>query len=87
MRQSSQGHAEVMQEAGAGGRPHRSAGWGATPLAMVFRLTWAGHAFLAATRNDTIWAKTKHLVRERAGEVPFEIFKMLAIKLVAVQWG
>jgi hypothetical protein len=42
---------------------------------------------LAATRNDTIWAKTKHLVRERAGEVPFEIFKMLAIKLVAVQWG
>jgi len=30
--------------------------------AMIFRLTWAGHDFLDAARNDTIWNKAKEKV-------------------------
>jgi hypothetical protein len=41
--------------------------------ALVFALTWAGHDFLAATRNNTIWAKTKQVMRENAGDVPFAL--------------
>jgi hypothetical protein len=81
------GHAEIMQEAGLVDAHIVRPDGEPPPLARVFRLTWAGHDFLAATRNDTIWAKTKQVVREKAGDVPFEIFKLLAIKFVAAQVG
>jgi hypothetical protein len=29
------------------------------PSALVVHLTWAGHEFLDAARDDTIWSKTK----------------------------
>ena len=44
-------------------------------------LTWQGHEFLDAIRNDTIWNKTKNVVAERGGAIPFELIKELAIKL------
>ena len=34
-----------------------------TPVsAVIFRLTWAGHDFLDAARNDTIWNKAKETI-------------------------
>src|SRR2546428_14058395 len=44
-------------------------------------LTWSGHEFLDAARNDTVWTKTKDLVREKGGSLPFEIIKSLVIKI------
>jgi hypothetical protein len=29
------------------------------PMALVIHLTWAGHEFLDAARDDTVWSKTK----------------------------
>ena len=40
-------------------------------------LTWAGHDFLDAIRNDSVWSKTKNTVK-KAGSVTFEILKFLA---------
>ena len=42
-------------------------------------LTWEGHEFLDAVRNETVWAKTKEVVKSKGGSVSFEVFKELAI--------
>jgi hypothetical protein len=81
------GHAEIMQEGGLVEAYIICPDGAPPPLAMVYRLTWAGHEFLAATRNDTIWAKTKALVKEKAGDVPLELLKLLAIRVAAQQLG
>jgi hypothetical protein len=44
------------------------------------KLTWAGHEFLDAARNDTVWRKTKELVKEKGGSIPFEVLKGLLVK-------
>lgn len=46
----------------------------------VKKLTWKGREFLDATRNDTVWAKTKKLIADKGGGVPFEITVALAIE-------
>ena len=39
------------------------------------RLTWAGHEFLDAAKNDTIWNQTRNLIKTKAGDVSFEVLK------------
>jgi len=39
-------------------------------------LTWEGHEFLDAARDDTIWSKTK----AQAGDVPIQVLKELLIQ-------
>src|SRR6202035_1472820 len=62
-------HLLLMYEAGflrcevestAAGRPIRVFG---------FSLTWQGHEFLEASRNDTIWAKAKKIALEKTGSL------------------
>jgi hypothetical protein len=50
-------------------------------------LTWQGHDFLDAIRNETIWQKTKQLVAEKGGSVPFEVLKAVAVKMAASLFG
>jgi hypothetical protein len=38
-------------------------------------LTWEGHEFLEAARDETRWNKTKKLVSEKAGGLMFEALK------------
>ena len=38
-------------------------------------LTWEGHEFLEAARDDTRWNKTKKFVTEKAGGLGFEVLK------------
>lgn len=47
----------------------------------VERLTWAGHEFLDTTRNETVWNRTKELVKEKSGSASFEVFKALATEV------
>jgi hypothetical protein len=80
-------HVEIMQEAGLVDA-HVMRADGVPPYAArVFRLTWQGHDFLEATRNDTIWAKTKSFVAEKGGGASFEIIKAVAIKFAATHFG
>jgi hypothetical protein len=39
------------------------------------RLTWAGHEFIDAA-SDTVWHKTKTLVREKTGVLTLEALKL-----------
>lgn len=44
-------------------------------------LTWEGHDFLDAAREDTRWNRAKQLVKDKAGSVSFDVFKQLLINL------
>jgi DNA-binding transcriptional ArsR family regulator len=50
-------------------------------------LTWDGHEFLDAARNETVWKKTTEIVKDKGGSVPFEVLKDLLIKGVATLLG
>jgi hypothetical protein len=80
-------HVEIMQEAGLVDA-HVMRADGVPPYAArVFRLTWQGHDFLEATRNDTIWVKTKNFIMEKGGGASFEIVKAVALKYAAAHFG
>lgn len=38
-------------------------------------LTWAGHEFLDAARNETVWNKAIPSLKEKSMTVPFEVLK------------
>ena len=43
-------------------------------------LTWEGHEFLDAAKNDTVWNKAMTTLKDKAVSVPFEIVKAVVIK-------
>ena len=47
------------------------------------RLTWSGHEFLDAARNDSIWNKAK----EKASSMNFELLKELLLSITRQQLG
>lgn len=53
----------------------------------VKKLTWEGHSFLEAARNDTVWKKAKEKALEFGGSIPFEILKPLLLKLASTAVG
>lgn len=47
--------------------------------AYLTDLTWAGHDFIDAARDDTNWKKVISKVRETTGSVAFDVLKSLLI--------
>ncbi len=45
------------------------------------RLTWAGHEFLDASRDQGRWEKATKLVRDKVGGLTFDALKAVLIKL------
>jgi hypothetical protein len=80
-------HVEIMQDAGLVDANVMRADGVPPYAARVFRLTWAGHDFLEATRNDTIWAKTRQFIKDKGGGASFEIIKAVAVKYAATHFG
>ncbi len=56
-------------------------------LALVSHLTWDGHDFLDAARDDDRWTKTKTAVKEKGGSVAFDVVKQLLSSLAKVALG
>lgn len=50
-------------------------------------LTWQGHEFLDAARNDSVWHKTMAFVKEKGGSIPFDILKGVLLKYSATHFG
>lgn len=48
---------------------------------IELRLTWNGHDFLDAARNESIWTETVTEVRRKSGAVPFEVLKGLLMEV------
>jgi hypothetical protein len=49
------------------------------PVALLYSLTWEGHDFLDAARNETTWKKTLQKIKKSSGTVAFEVIKALLI--------
>ncbi len=49
------------------------------------KLTWNGHEFLEAARNDTIWQRAKALMAEKGGGTSFEVMLALLKELAKRQ--
>jgi len=47
----------------------------------VRSMTWEGHDFLDAIRNDTIWNRVKATVTEKGGGASVEVMKAIAIQI------
>ena len=45
------------------------------------RMTWAGHEFLDAARNDAIWSEAKRRVERQLGSASFEVMRELLLEL------
>lgn len=44
-------------------------------------LTWQGHEFLDAARNDTFWNKAKAIVTDKSGSLSFDVLKGVLIEM------
>lgn len=74
-------HAELLEEAGLiKGEVVRAIRQGTIGV-RIERLTCAGHEFLDAARNETVWQRFKQVVRERGVAVPFEVLPRLLMDL------
>jgi len=49
---------------------------------LPFELTWQGHDFLDAIRNDTVWQRTKNVIARAGGSVPIEVMRGVANRVI-----
>jgi hypothetical protein len=73
-------HAEIMKENGLIEASVEKLMSGEIFLNLT-RLTWDGHEYLDAIRDDKIWDKTKRLILEKGSSMTFEVIKSSAIKV------
>ncbi|MER7786455.1 DUF2513 domain-containing protein [Pseudomonas sivasensis] len=43
-------------------------------IPFMANLTWEGHNFLDDAKNQTVWEKTKEIVKTKGGSISFDIF-------------
>ena len=60
----------------------RLLGDGTFDVVRLTRFTWAGHEFLDAARNDTVWNESKQVIKRNGGSIPFDILKDLLKTMV-----
>ncbi len=48
-------------------------------------LTWEGHDFLEAAKNETIWNKAKAVITEKGSGLVFDVLKATLIQLIKGQ--
>lgn len=58
------------------GKSHSDDSW------FVSSLTWEGHEFLDAIKNDTVWKKAKQIISEKGGNISVEVLKTLLQQLL-----
>ena len=55
--------------------------------AVINRLTWQGHEFLDAARNELVWQEAKGLMKDKLISLPFEIISQLVVQILRAQVG
>ena len=54
---------------------------------FIRRLTWAGHEFLDAIRDESVWSKTKSKIMSKGGSMTFDLVKDVAISIIKSALG
>ena len=64
-----------------------SFGWGTVKPTgySIRRLTWQGHDFLDACRNEGVWIKAKEKLKSLGGEVSLDVVKTVLIEIITKQ--
>lgn len=65
----------LMNQAGLVEAEDRTDNDSLSPESVLLNVTWAGHDFIDATRNDTVWRKTKTKVLSSGASFTFDILK------------
>jgi len=55
------------------------------PVAVAAHMTWAGHDFLDACRDEGRWQKAKSIIGEQVKSAPFDVLKSVLVKLIDLQ--
>jgi len=79
-------HVELLQQAGllSASVSRYISGGGS---AIIQRLTWQGHDYLDAVRDDTVWNRTKARIGETVGTASLEVIKAVAISVTKEMMG
>jgi len=48
-------------------------------------ISWDGHEFLDAARNNDVWTKTKEYIASKGGGMTFDVLKQLLTKFLSEQ--
>jgi len=80
-------HAYLLVDAGLAKGTDTTSSHCRAPRFDLHTLTWAGHEFCQAAREDTRWNKAKDMVKEKGGAITFEILKELLASLMRGQFG
>lgn len=62
-------------------------GEGEVASTVTMRLTWAGHEFLDAARNDTIWRKASEKLKQSGVQMTISLLEELLKKLIKEPLG
>lgn len=75
-------HAYLLIDAGLAMGQDASTFDSEAPEGFVSKLTWAGHEFADASRDDTRWKNAMGAVREKAGTVTIGVLTQLLVALM-----
>ncbi len=80
-------HIVILEEAGfIDARISKTLARGPTNF-DVHRLTWPGHEFLDAIRDESIWNKTKSTIASKGGSMTFELVMSVAVQIAKQALG
>ena len=68
-------HVKLLKEAGLI-EAHIKTALSGDVYCKVNSLTWDGHEFLEASRDDSRWKKVMGMVKEKTGSLSFEVLKV-----------
>ena len=80
-------HVYIMMEAGLLCGAKTTHQGSQSPQAIPRSLTWAGHEFLDAARDDTRWAKVMEEVKNFGGAVTIAVLTELLVRAMKHQLG
>jgi len=80
-------HAALLVEAGLIKGDVLEDGEGEAKGAVMIRLTWQGHEFLDAARNDAIWRKAGERIKKAGVQVTISVLEELLKKLLKEPLG
>lgn len=80
-------HAYLLMDAGLARGADVTSHSNNSPEAIVQSLTWEGHEFIDAARDDTRWQKAKSIVAEKGGGITLDLLKALLVSLTKTALG
>jgi hypothetical protein len=80
-------HAYLIIDAGLATGTDGTTSDSSSPEAMLNSLTWAGHEFADAARDETRWKKAMGIVQEKGGSITLAVLTQLLTTLMKSALG